>query len=282
MTSVGNLVRAYPQMGGFSEYEPLGSSHFQEFLFHVTHRWSQGFSLMGSFEVNDQHDADYFNNAYDALPSFEQSNNSVPTRLTVEEVWDLPFGRGNKWATKGWESAVFGGFKINSSYEAQPGQLVSFGNLFYIGTPSASQIKIKHPIYVDTLSSTGGTAYIQWLNPGTVTDTVSNGVCTYSGNGFVTDPSCQPNAYNQRVFPTHINGVRNMGMNNVNGNIARNFHIFERLNLETSLLVYNVFNHQGFAGANSTVTSSNFGRVTGDGFPQAGSRWLSIQGRIQF
>ena len=87
--SVGSLVRAYPHMGGLSEYEPLGQSHFQEFLFHLTHRWSYGLSLMGSFEVNDQHDADYFNNPYDPLPSFEPSNYSMPTRLTVEEVWAL-------------------------------------------------------------------------------------------------------------------------------------------------------------------------------------------------
>jgi hypothetical protein len=217
MTSVGNLVRAYPQMGGFSEKEPLGKSNFQELLFNVTHRWNHGFSLMGSFEINDQHDADYFTNAYDPQPSFEQSNNSLPVRLTIEEVWALPFGRGNKWATSGWENAVFGGFKINSSYEAQPGQLVSFGNLFYIGNPSASQIKMKHPIYVNGLS-TGGSNYVQWLNPGTATATAVNGVCTYSGNGFVTNPSCQPNAYNERVFPTHIDGVR---ARNLSGNQVR-------------------------------------------------------------
>ena len=58
-----------------------------------------GLSLTGSFEINDQHDADYFANPYDPAPSWEPSNNSEPTRLTIEEVWALPFGRGNKWAT---------------------------------------------------------------------------------------------------------------------------------------------------------------------------------------
>jgi Carboxypeptidase regulatory-like domain len=290
-TALGNLVRAYPQMGpNWTEYEPLGSSDFQEFLFNLTHRWSHGFSLMGSFEINDQHDADYFANAYDPLPSWESSNYSTPTRLTVEEVWDLPFGRGNPWATSGWRSAAFGGFQIASSYEAQPGSLVNFNNLFYIGNPTASEIKIKHPIYVNDLSS-GGSDYVQWLNPGTATaSTVTvNGVttCTYSGNGFVTNPSCQPATYNgvdvnERVFPTRIDGVRAMGMNNVNGNVSRTFHLAERLNFQTSFLVYNVFNHQGLAGPNATPTSSNFGRVTSDGFPQAGARWVSIQGRLRF
>jgi Carboxypeptidase regulatory-like domain len=279
-TSVGNLIRAYPQMGGFSENEPLGKSDFQEFLFHVTHRLSHGLTLMGSFEVNDQHDADYFNNAYDPLPSFEASNSSTPTRLTIEEVWALPFGRGRQWANKGWESAVFGGFQINSSYEAAPGTLISFGNLFYIGTPDAGQIKLKHPVY----SYAGnGNYYVQWLNPATVaTATISGGVCTYSGTGFVTNSQCQPNSYNQRVFPTRINGVRAMGQNNVNGNVSRNFHLVERLNLETSMQVFNVFNHQGLSAPNASPTNSNFGRVTGSGFPNASARWVSIQGRLRF
>lgn len=112
--------------------------------------------------------------------------------------------------------------------------------------------------------------------------TLVPGLRAYGGNGFVTNPSCQPNSYNERVFPTRINGVRAMGMNNVNGNVSRTFHIAERMNLQTSFLVYNVFNHQGLSGPNATPTSSNFGRVTGDGFPQAGARWLSIQGRLTF
>jgi hypothetical protein len=36
---------------------------------------------------------------------------------------------------------------------------------------------------------------------------------TYSGTGFVTNPACQPTANNLRVFPTRVNGVRQMGMN---------------------------------------------------------------------
>ena len=284
-TSLGNLVRAYPQMGGFSEYEPLGSSHFQEILFDVTHRWNHGISVTASFQINDQHDADYFANAYDPQPSWEPSNNSEPTRFTLEEVWNLPFGRGTKVATTGWKNAAFGGFEISSSYEAQLGELVQFGNLFYIGKPTANEIKIKHPIYVNDLSS-GGSDYVQWLNPGNViaTATTVNGVttCTYTGNGFVTNPTCQPNAYNELVFPTRINGVREMGMNNVNGNVSRTFHLVKRMTLQTSFLVYNVFNHQGLAAPNASPTSSNFGWVTGDGYPQAGARWLSIQGRIRF
>jgi hypothetical protein len=282
--SLGNLIRAYPQMTGFTEEEPLGSSNFQEFLFHLTRRWAHGVSLTASLEVNDQHDADYFANAYDPLPSWEPSNNSTPTRFTLEQVWILPFGRGNKWASQGWESRVFGGFQIASQYEAAPGLLIGFGNLFYQGTPKASQIKLKSPIWnMGNLALNGTANYIKWLNQGTVTaaSTSSNGVttCTYSGVGFVTNTSCQPNAYNELVFPTRIPGVRAMGVNFMNGSVSRTFHLAERMNLQTSVNVDNVFNHQQYSAPNTSPTSSSFTEVTS---ANVGLREITFQGRFTF
>ena len=279
--TVGTLVRAYPQMGGFTEHENLGVTHFQQVLTTFSHRWNGWVSLSDSLDLNYQHDADYFANAFDALPSFESSvSNSVPARFTLSEVWALPFGRGQAWATHGLENAIFGGFRVSTTYEAQTGNLLTFSNLFYVGTPSASQIKLRHPVFhMNNLTTNNGAAnYIQWLNPGTATATVSGGVCSYSGNGFVTNSSCQPNNYNVRVFPRVIDGVRGMGMNDMNGNVTRNFHLAERFNLETTFEVYNIFNHQVYGSPNTTPTSTNFGQITGGG----GSRWITLQGRLRY
>jgi hypothetical protein len=193
-------------------------------------------------------------------------------------------------AGSGWQSAAFGGYRISGSYEAQPGVLTTFGNLFYVGTPSANAIKIKSPMYVNGQAS-GGSNYVQWLNPGNASATavVTNNpdgtkttTCTYAGNGFVTNSTCQPNGDNLRVFPRRINGVRQMGMNGANITVSRDFRVWERMSLETSIIAYNAFNHQDLSGPNTTVTNVNFGRVTGDGFPNANGRWLSIQGRLRF
>lgn len=280
-TTVGSLVRAYPQMGGLQLQQPLGQSHFQEILFNLTRRYSNGLTLMASFQINDQHDADYFANGFDALPSWEASNNSLPTRFTIEGVYSLPFGRGKMLATSGWASAVFGGFQLSGAYEMQPGTLIGFGNDFYVGTPSASQIKIKHPVYHNN-QATGGSNYVQWLNKGNATATVSNGTCTYSGTGFVTNTACQPTGVNLRVFPNHVNGVRQMGMNDGQLSVQRTFPIWEKMSLETTFNAYNVLNHQILGGANTNVTDPNFGQVTGDGWPSSSGRWLSIQGRLRF
>jgi hypothetical protein len=281
--SISNLVRTYPQMSGLSLNQSLGETNFQEALISLTRRYNRGLTLMASLQFNDQHDRDYFANGFDPLPSWEPSNYSEPVRFTLEGVYDLPFGRGRAWATEGWKSALFGGFQLSGSYELQPGVLVNFNNLFFIGNISANAIKIKKPIYHNN-QATGGSNYVQWLNPGTVTATPSTdgSTCTYSGNGFVTNPSCQPNGYNLRVFPTRVNGVRQMGMNGVDANVQRTFHLIERVSLETTLNAYNLFNHQVLGGVDTTPTDANFGEVTGDGWPSSSGRWLSIQGRLRF
>jgi hypothetical protein len=287
---ISDLVRAYPQMSGLSLNQSLGESHFQELLITLTRRYSGGLTVMTSLQVNDDHDRDYFANPFDGLPSWEPGNFSEPVRFTAEGVYDLPFGRGKTWATSGWLARAFGGFQLSGSWEAQPGPLVNFGNAFYVGKIQASSIKINHPVYVNNQAA-GGSNYVQWLTPGTVvanvtTTTNSDGsvttTCTYSGNGFVTNPACQPTGYNLRVFPTRVNGVRQMGMNGIDANIQRTFAIREGMSLEATFNVYNLMNHQVLGGVNSNPTDPNFGRVFGDGWPNSSGRWLAIQGRLRF
>ena len=287
---LASLVHAYPQMNGLALNQSLGESNFQEALITLTRRYSAGLTLMASLQINDQHDRDYFANAFDTKPSWEPSNYSQPTRFTFEGVYDLPFGRGRKWASSGWESKAFGGFQLSGSWEAQPGVLVNFGNAFYVGDIKSSSIKIKHPIYHNDQAS-GGSNYVQWVNPGTAVATASTvtnpdgsvtTTCDYAGNGFVTNPACQPTGYNLRVFPTRVNGVRQMGMNGVDANVQRTFPIYERMSLETTFNVYNLFNHQVLGGVDTNPTDPNFGRVFGDGWPNSSGRWLAIQGRLRF
>ncbi len=288
--SISNLVRAYPQMGGLSLYQSLGASHFQEALITLTRRYERGLTVMASIQFNHQYDRDYFANGYDALPSWEPTKYSQPVRFTAEGVWDLPLGRGKAWATSGWRSALFGGFQLSASYEAQQGVPVDFGNAFYVGDIKASSIKIKKPVYHNEQAS-GGSNYVQWLNPGTVTatpTTITNSdgstttTCSYTGYGFVTNPACQPTGFNVRVFPSRVNGVRQMGMNGVDANVQRTFHLYERMALETTFNAYNLFNHQVLGSVDSNPADPNFGRVLGDGWPNSSGRWLSIQGRLRF
>ncbi len=73
-----------------------------------------------------------------------------------------------------------------------------------------------------------------------------------------------------------------MGMNGVDANVSRTFHLYERMALETTFNAYNLLNHQILGGVNTTPTDPNFGRVFGDGWPSSSGRWISIQGRLRF
>lgn len=281
--SVGDLVRPYSFMGGLSMVRAIGASHFHELQVNVTKRLTNGFSLMVAYQKNYQYDKDYFANSFDTQMSWEPSNNSSPQRLTAEGLYQLPFGRNKTWANSGWKSALFGGFVLSSTWEVQPGNLIQFGNLFYVGDIRASDIKLKKPLYHTDIP--GNSFYIQWLNPGNVTATVAgDGTCSYSGTGFVTNASCQPNGYNLRAFPTRVDGVRQMGSNVVLANIKREFPITERVHFEARFDVYNLFNRQLVGAPSTTVTSPQFGQVTANGSSNGAgnARWLDIQGHISF
>jgi hypothetical protein len=285
--SLSTLVRAYPQMSGLSLNQPIGETKYQLVEFIVNHRYSQGLSLMGSLQLTKDQNRDYFANGFDTTPSWEATNTAVPVRFTAEGTYNLPFGRGKMWAGSGWESAVLGGFQLGASLEAQTGQLVGFNNAFYVGQLRGSDIKLPHPTYVNGQAS-GGSNYIQWMTAGNAVatpnvDSLGNflGTCNYSGTGFVTNSQCQPTGYNLRVFPTTVKGVRNLGWDETNANLQRTFSIVkEKLNLETRIEAYNVFNHLGLGGPNTNPTDPNFGRINGDNQPNG--RWINISGHLRF
>lgn len=278
-TAISNLVRPYAFMAGLSEQNPIGQSNFQELQITVIKHMSHGVDLTVAYQKNYQYDRDYFANPFDTAMSWEPSNTSLPSRLTTEAVYELPFGRSKKWANTSWKSAIFGGFRVNATYELNNGTLLEWNNLFYVGDIKASDIMLKHHAYNTNIAS--GTFNVQWLNPANVAIAAvnSDGSCSYSGTGFVNNSSCQPNGYNLRAFPTRVNGVRQQAIDNVNANVQRAFKIKEGVALELRFDAANVFNRQNLATPNETVTSSQFGQITST---QNNARFVDIQGHISF
>jgi hypothetical protein len=280
-TNVGTLVRPVPQTG-LSMYRSMGASKFQELQVNVTRRYNRGLTFMGAFQWNSQRVLDWFVNPYDPYPSWRLGNDSAPFRLTAEGVWELPLGGGKKWANTGWKSAIFGGFQLNATYEVAPGAMINFGSEWYIGNINAANIQLKHPILHNDI--VGGNNYIQWLNVGNVTANYNNGTCTYSGQGFITNPQCQP-TYNTTQFPPYISGVRAKGPDQVQASVQRTFHLRDRLGLETRFEAYNILNRQVFSAfPNTGPTNTQFGQVNSDGAANGSgnARFLDISGKLRF
>jgi len=271
---VANLVRAYPQLNALRLYESVGTSQFQEFQANVSKRMSKGLVANVAYQKNLQKDRDYYENQFDTRPSLESSLISPPWRITASWVYTLPFGRTQRFARGGWESALFGGFQLSGSFEANPGTLLTFSgngspngtpNVFFIGDPNS--IRLHETVY----NTSGSTPTIYGFNTQSVTATATSTnsitTCAYSGTGFVLNPSCQPNQYNLRAFPRHVEGVRSQGLANWNANLGRTLNPNERFKVEVRADLLNVFNHQRVAmvgGGQMNVTNSQFGQITQD------------------
>jgi len=271
---VANLVRPYPQLNALRLYPSVGTSQFQEFQANLSQRVNHGLVANVAFQKNLQKDRDFYENQFDTHPSVESSLISPPWRLTATWVYTLPFGRTQSFARNGLMSMLFGGFKLSGSFEANPGTLLTFSgngspngtpNIFFVGDPNSIRLNKW------TYNTSGNTPTIYGFNTQSVSATAStvNSIttCTYTGTGFVLNSSCQPNAYNLRNFPRHVEGVRSQGLANWNANLGRTLNPNERFKVEARADLYNAFNHQRVAmvgGAQMNPSNSQFGQITSD------------------
>ena len=94
------------------------------------------------------------------------------------------------------------------------------------------------------------------------------------------DPRKQPAAFQARVFPQRVDGLRADGLNRMDANIQREFKVKESVAFQLRLDALNVANHSQFEAPNLDPTSTNFGRVTNN--TSSTMRYLLIQARVKF
>jgi outer membrane receptor protein involved in Fe transport len=257
------LLRAYPQMSGltFSD-SPRGEVKTDSIEVSVQRRFSRGFNLNVYYTALRQRDRDVYLNEFDREPSWRVSNNGRPQRVVASSIYELPFGKGRRFARSGVGNLLAGGWQIGATYEYQPGSLVGFGNMFYYGDPAAIG---------------GGTGSLdQWFNTAGVGCSATPG----SSSGFERCSSRGPAAYHRRVFPTRLDDLRQGSTNTWNANAIRDFRVREKVSFLLRLDVINLFNRSEWDAPNTDPFSTNFGRVTS--VTSAQKRFLQIQGKIRF
>jgi len=229
------LLLPFSQMTGLLQTNsPDGKARTDDLQIVLQRRMSNGLSMSFGYTRSRTIAADYFYNAFDAKPTWETSNNGRPYRFVATGLYELPFGRGRAFAHSGISNIIFGGFQISGTWEFQPGALIAFPNLFFNG--NLSDIA-KGPHTLD-----------QWFN---------------TGAGFVTASAAQPAAFQARVFPNYVDGVRADHTNQTDVNAQREFKLNERgWLLQFRVDALNLMNRTQFAAPNTNPTSTNFGKVT--------------------
>ena len=146
--------------------------------------------------------------------------------------YELPFGRGKKWAQSGFASAIAGGWQLNwimSRWSGTP---------FTIGTSGTS------------VNSPGNTQ---------TADQVLANVAILGGHGLG-QPYFDPNAFAPVTAVRFGNSGRNIlrgpGLFNLDGSVFRNFKMTERFNLQFRAECFGATNTPQFGNPGATVSSA--------------------------
>jgi hypothetical protein len=295
------LLRAFPQMNGLSIIRsPVGSLKYNHLEASLTQRLTQGMTLITSYTWASSQVKDFFENEFDQEPVYRQNPNYRPHHFMVNDLTELPFGKGKRFLSNGGVmSGLLGGWKISGTYHLQSGRVYDFGNLFFYGKDLRAIKLDGHDQTTDRwfnwqlfpgatrdYSASNRAAYearIRQIVPpeilaqmGNLCGPNNNAPCTYEN---VTPTNFQPAAFHRRVFPSRFNWLRGDHMTQLDASLARTLHFTERIGMEFRADFINALNHVQWDNPVTDVTSSNFGRVTTQWNTP---RWIQFQLRVMF
>jgi len=188
--------------------------------------------------------------------SYDRTHNSQ-----TYTVYELPFGKGQRWAHDGWASKVFGGFQLSGVMSLMSGIpfYVVQGNGFNLNAGGSGQI----PDQIKSVAIFGG---------------IGTPSQRGSASGLYFDPTAYqpvniPNTQPQRFGNAGRNNLRGPGFWEVDMSASRTFSISEKAKFEIRAEALNALNHANFANPAADATGANFGYVTGTYGPNQSRQW---------
>ena len=168
-------------------------------------------------------------------------------------VWELPFGKGKKWAQTGAARWIAGGWQFNGVLSLMTGRPMTFGTNAAANTPGSSFTpdQIGEVKYTHDVAGTVGTA--TWFD-------TTGCVPVVTASCFLQNP---PLGTTGRFGTAGRNAFNGPGLGNLDLSLFRKFELTERVKLEFRAESTNFTNSPAFGNPNLTLGDANFGRLTG-------------------
>lgn len=241
--SRANLLKPYPQFGDVNIYEPIGYAWYHSLQMRVEKRMSKGFTTQLSYTWSKSMQATEMLNAVDDRPSEVISDLDRTHRMTASGIWELPFGKGRRWAANMHPvvNGVLGGWQVSVAMQHQTGQALGFGNVIFNGDLG------------NVLLPRDQRSVNQWFNVNA---------------GFERAAAAQL-ANNLRKFPIRFSGIRGPIQHRWDASAIKNFALTERFRLQFRAECFNLANYANLANPNTTVTAGAFGTITSQDPPRS-------------
>jgi hypothetical protein len=191
------------------------------------------------------------------LAGYDRTHN-----LQLYGVYDLPFGKGKRWASNGFLGWLIGGFQLNGIASVLSGTPIGIiqNNGFNLNALGSGQVPDQVLPEVRILGGIG----------------VGNPYFDRSAFAVVNIPSGQP----QRFGSAGRNVLRGPGFFNVDLGLFKAFTVTETVKLQFRVEALNALNHANFANPQGDINNSNFGYITST--TGTGERNLRFAVRLSF
>ena len=258
-TSRKQLLRPFPQYQDVLHIRAnYGDSHYQSMTARFEKRYSQGLTMSVGYTLSKTistigGDSNTWvvgpsNALYNPKYNRGLEANDLPHRIVISHLYDLPFGKGKRWANNGPITHVIGGWQWNGITVFQSGRPILITapddtNLFNFQYTNGRADRLKSGVLSSgqTLDKWFDTTAFARAKPFTVP----------------TDSLTQPN-------------LRGPGRKSLDMSIFKNTQFMERYTLQFRAEVFNLTNSPFFEARNQTtdVTNQDFGRILSGSAPR--------------
>ncbi len=257
--TVAQSLRPYPQYQAIvtdgQNGDKSGHSSYHAFVVKADRRFSKGLTFQWSYVLsklitdsdtyyaNGAGSQDHYNRRLEkSIGAYDQTH-----QIKFSTLYNLPFGKGNRFATNGILDQVIGGWRLAAI------------QVYNSGTPLALTRNNPLPIFNEQVRPTVST-YEGWRAP-------------IAGDEF--DPNrdrfLQPTSF-FGVQPANFGNLtrfnpklRSFWGVNENVSLAKTFSITEGIRLDFRAEAFNLFNRVVFGGPSANLNAGNFGQVISQG-----------------
>ncbi|MCL5745230.1 MAG: carboxypeptidase regulatory-like domain-containing protein [Acidobacteria bacterium] len=241
--------RPFPQFANVVMISPMwGNSSYHSLNIKLEKRFSNGLNFLANYTyskfIDDVPSNQEVGSVSGAMQSYYNrhaekslSGNDIRNRFVWSSVYEVPFGTGRRWLSKGISSKLLGGWNLGMVAVLQQGAPVEMT----VQNNSANAFSGAQRVNVlrDPSLPVGERTLTRWFDTSAVAApapyTFGN-----AGRALVTGP----------------------GLANINVSLLKNHRLKERYNLQVRLEAFNVINRANFEDPGGSLGSSNFGVIS--------------------